>query len=195
VTDPPSICQTTNAVVNQVNWLETTKTIAAVAAFPAALLTFMLGYRQKEKERTLSYYHKVVTENVTQPIFDFFEKNIQALTAAGQEAQKAMLTTRKTIPRSATSTLAAFSTELFNLQDLITERTIVFDEKITEKIRLAFESIQDKASAWFNDVALHKRRNIEELTQDLRSGQRAVVSLLYQGQFRKKGWIRTRLNF
>ena len=27
-----------------------------------ALLTFILGYRQKERERTVAYYHKVVTD-------------------------------------------------------------------------------------------------------------------------------------
>jgi hypothetical protein len=164
--------------------LDTAKTIVAIGALPAAFLTFFIGYRQKEKERTLTYYHKVVTDVAVPNIFTFFADQIPFLTEAGRNAHTGIKSVRKTMPRSSSLALAEFSTKLFALRDSITDRTIVFDDSISNKIDLAFEKIQDDAAAWFNDVAQHKRRNLEDLTVMLRRGQRTVIGLLYRGQFK-----------
>lgn len=183
--DPTTLCQCPLPLPAGTSpWLDTVKTVAAIAAVPGALLTFILGYRQKEKERTLAYYHKVVTDVAVPNIFAFFAEQVQSISAAGRDAQEGLDSDRKTMPRSVTVALAAFSTQLFNLQNSITDRTIVFDEPTTSKIALAFEAIQDNTSGWFNDASLYKRRNVEELTGILRRGQRSVVGLLYKGQFR-----------
>lgn len=183
--DPIALCQysiPSGAGTSQL--LELVKTVTAIAAVPGALLTFVLGYRQKEKERTLAYYHKVVTDFAVPNIFTFFSDQVQSISTAGREAQDGLNSERKTLPRSVTIALSAFSTQLFTLKNSITDRTIVFDEAITGRLDLAFEAIQDDTSGWFNDASLFKRRNVEELTAILRRGQRTVVGLLYRGQFR-----------
>jgi hypothetical protein len=166
------------------SWPDLVKTIASVAALPIAGLTFWLGFRQKERERTLSYYHKVVVDVVLQKILDGFASEIERINEAGRTAIVGMKSNRKSMPRSCNLALSEFGTNLFTLQDVVVERTIIFDEKTTEEIREDFQQTQDDVTVWFSDVVLHKRRNFEELEQLLRAGQRRIIRRLYQGDFR-----------
>jgi hypothetical protein len=170
------------------------KTIAAVVALPIALGTFWVGYRQKDRERMLSYYHSAVVDISLPLIMDFFDSQLPLVDGAGRVAIEGVASSEKAVPKQSISTLASFSTGLFNLKDSITQRTVIFDEEITPQIELEFEAIQDHASEWFNDVAQFKRREIPELAAILRRGQRLVVRRLYQGRFRDpdKWWKRTR---
>ncbi len=160
------------------------KTVAAIVALPLAGLTFWLGYRQRERERTVSYYHKVVVDKVIDELFKFFNQQTLELDRAAREALAGMAESPPAIPEKSKQALADFSTTLFKLNDLITDRTVMFDERATEQIRAEFEKIQDDATEWFDHVGSHKRRNAEELKILLRRGQRAVIKQLYKGQFR-----------
>lgn len=164
--------------------LATVKTVTSILAAPVAAFTFWLGYKQKERERTLSYYHKVVVDVTIPTIFKFFDEQVKLLTTAAEEAKRSSSTTRRTLPRPAHQALTTFSTALFQLQDEITDRTIIFDEKVTEKIRLGFETIQNEATCWFSDILQRKPRSVEEVKIILQTGQRRLIKQLYEGQFR-----------
>lgn len=165
-------------------WLDGLMAIVSTLAVPVALFTFWLGYRQRERERTLSYYHKVVVDVVIDDVFSFFDKQIRSLTESGTAAREGLAAGRLTMPRPIKQALTGFSTALFSLQDQIAERTVVFDVETTELVKRAFERIQDQATGWFNDLYQHKRRGIEELNNILREGQRSIIKQLYAGQFR-----------
>jgi hypothetical protein len=162
------------------------KTITSIAAIPLAIVTFYLGYRQKEKERTRGYYQAVAVDAVLPAIIAFFDGSLEKVMDAGREAIKGAASARKTVPVGATRGLAAFSEELFKLQDHVTDRTLIFDEKVTESIRVDFEELQDDVANWFGDIALHKRRDIEELPPLIKKGQRTIIFHLYDGEFRNK---------
>lgn len=166
------------------SFLDNVITVVSVLAVPTAAFTFWLGYRQKERERTLSYYHKVVVDVVISDVFRFFDEQIRQLSQAGIEARDGINSGRVTMPRAVKSVITSFSTELFKLQDQIADRTIVFDEHTTEEIKQEFEIIQDRVTGWFNDLYQSKRRGLEELRSALRDGQRRVIKHLYRGQFR-----------
>jgi hypothetical protein len=163
---------------------DTVKTVVAVITLPVAVLTFWLGYRQKDRERMLTYYHKVVVDGSLLKIFDFFEKQAAELDRAAREALQGTASDERVVPKGCTVTLAAFSTGLFDLKDFIAQRTALFDERITPQIEQGFEDIQDRASEWFNDIAQFKRREVAELAAILTKGQREIVRMLYRGQFR-----------
>jgi hypothetical protein len=177
--DLSPVCQ---APVNSVT--DTIKTIVTVITLPVAVLTFLLGYRQKDHERTLTYYHKVVVDESLPKIFTFFDAQIPPPGKAARDALEGVSSPEKAVPKTCTVTLASFSTGLFDLKDAITQRTALFDERITPEIEEEFEEIQDQASGWFNDVALYKRRDVQELNGILSQGQREIIRKLYRGQFR-----------
>ena len=181
---PPSPLPCTTIIAQQANLLDLLKTTASVAALPLAGLTFWLGYRQKERERTRGYYHKAVVDVVLPQILETFGIEIDRLREAGRAALEGLASKRKTMPRASSVALSEFTTNLFFLQDAIVERTLIFDEKMTNEIREDFEGIEDKAKGWFGDVVLHKRRNLEELEAILKTGQRTVIKRLYRGEFR-----------
>jgi hypothetical protein len=167
-----------------VPWLDVVKTVATALALPLAAFTFWLGYRQKERERTRSYYHKVVVDVVLPGILDFFQAQAEAMTEAGRQAQLGLKSSRKTMPRSCSIALSNFSTGLYSLLDAITQRTLIFDEKVTAEIRNDVEDIEDAVTDWFNDAGLHKRRDVEEIRPLVQRGQRLLIKRLYKGEFR-----------
>lgn len=160
------------------------KTAAAVLALPLAGLTFWIGYRQREHERTLSYYHKVVIDVVLPKILEGFAVEIDRMQEAGREALAGMKSARKTMPKKCSVALAEFASNLFGLQDTIVERTLIFDEDTTDDVRDAFQSTQDDVTEWFNDVTLHKQRHLEEIEHILRLRQRQLIKRLYKGDFK-----------
>jgi hypothetical protein len=166
------------------NWPDVVKTIASVVALPLAAFTFWIGYRQKEKERTRSYYHKVVIDVVLPLILDGFAVEIERIREAGRTALQGLQSNRKTMPRSCSVALSEFGTNLFQLQDSITERTIIFDEKLTRLIGVDFELTQDDITRWFDEASLHKRRELPELEALLRARQRQIIRRLYRGDCR-----------
>lgn len=167
-----------------------------LAALGLSALTFWLGYHQKERQRTLTYYHKIVTEPLVPEIIAFCAKNELLIQEAAQISLAAFKGNRKSIPREATQKLTNFSTELFELQDKIVEKIEVFDSKSTRKLEGLFELFQDRITDWFNQVALRRRRNPEELQNIFLDRKRAIVKLLYRGQFRNFHsfifWLRDR---
>jgi len=165
----------------------TWQTVLTVVPLPILLLaglTFWLGYRQKEKERTLAYYHKVVVDEVIPAVIDFFTAQIKALNTAGTDGINGMASQAKAIPEGTKQALTNFSMALFQLQDVITDRTSIFDEGVTDNIRIEFQTIQDDALQWFDDIGIHRRRNVEELMRILQIGRRQVAKQIYRGQFR-----------
>jgi hypothetical protein len=182
--DPVSPCQLAQCLQKTNSAGDALKTVAAIVSIPLALITFLLGYRQRERERTRSYYQKVVVDSLFQDILDFFSSQAEPIVTAGREGLKGLASNRKTLPRSCSLALSDFSTKLFALQDKITERTAIFDERITSEVQGDFEAVQDEITGWFNDASLHKRRELDELPQLLKSGQRTIVKRLYRGEFR-----------
>jgi hypothetical protein len=158
--------------------------VAAVSAVPLAALTFWLGYRQRERERNLSYYHKAVVDVVLPKILEGFAIEIDRMQEAGREGLAGMKSSRKTMPKKCSVALAEFATNLFALQDTIAERTLIFDEKTTNDVRDDFQSTQDDVTDWFNDIILHKQRHLEEIEQIMRSRQRQLIKRLYKGDLR-----------
>jgi hypothetical protein len=180
----PNPCTTECAQQAISSWPDIIKTVASVLALPLALLTFWLGYRQREHERTLSYYHKVVVDALLPKILEGFAVEIDRMQEAGREALVGLKSSRKAMPRKCSIALADFATNLFGLQDLIAERTLIFDEKITNEIKDDFQGTQDDVTDWFSDVILHKQRHFEEIEQILRLRQRQLIKRLYRGEFR-----------
>ena len=172
------------AAPQSASWLDWGKTLAAICALPLAGTTFWLGYRQKERERTRSYYHKAVVDIVLPKILESCAQETERLLETGRTALAGLKSARKTMPRSCNIALAEFTKNWFALQDLITERTLIFDERITEEIRQDFQSTEDDAKEWFNEVSLHKRRNVEDLDAIMKKSQRTVIKRLYRGDFR-----------
>jgi hypothetical protein len=160
------------------------KTVASVLALPLALITFYLGYRQREGERTRGYYHKAVIDVVLPQLIEFFDLQLEKVVQAARDATKGLNSLRKTMPPGVTKSLAEFSASLFEMQDVITNRTLIFDEKVTELIRKDFEQIQDDVANWFGELALRKSREIEELPGLVKKGQRAIIKHLYSGKFK-----------
>ena len=128
--DTGVFCHCVETVKQATSATDTAKTVTSVLALPLALTTFLIGYWQRERERTRSYYHKVVVDVVLQRILDFFGEQVEAMTSAGRDALDGLASARKAIPRSCRVKLSEFATGLFELQDKITERTAIFDEKI-----------------------------------------------------------------
>lgn len=168
----------------QAGMADTTKTIASAVAIPLAIVTFWLGYRQRERERTRGYYHKVVVDVLLPDILAFFDEQTEAISEAGRQAEKGLASMRKTLPRTCTISLSDFSAALYKLLDKISERTLIFDEKITSLVVREVDDLEDSVTGWFNDIALFKRRNVEELAGLMKSSQRNIVKLLYKGEFR-----------
>ncbi len=174
VTPPP--CATTASFAD---WI---KTCTAIAALPLAAFTFYLGFRQKEKERSKDYYHKNVVDFVLPPALLFFSTEIPNLQQAGKAAIAGMRSAAAELPRESVAALTRFSTGLFDLQDIITARTAVFDQAATNKIQTRFEDLQDAVSTWFDEVGMHKRRNPEELANIVMDGQRSIVKHIFEGR-------------
>lgn len=160
------------------------KTATSLIALPFAGFTFWLGYRQRERERTRSYYHKVVVDVVLPDILTFFDQQGIELRAAGHAALTGAASPRRAIPKSCKAALAVFGTSLFDLQDKIVQRTAIFDENLTLKLEDTFPKIQDDVTNWFSAVDLQKSPSVEGLTAVLRSSQRAVIRLLYTGEYK-----------
>ena len=163
---------------------ELAKTFAATLALPLSAFTFWIGYRQKEYERRRSYYQDAVIDAILPDILTIFDQQSAALKSAGIDGQKGLSSTRKTIPRSCSVALATFADVIFGLQDQIVQRVAIFDELQADQIRLAFQQTQDDVTDWFNDISLHKRREIEEIDALLRTHQRALIRRLYQAEMR-----------
>ena len=181
-----------DVLVRAALWSERAKILVPVGAIGLSTFTFFLGYRQRDRERTLSYYHKTVTDAVMPAILEFFPAQLTALEAAAIQALQP--SARRTKPISTTKTLSTFSTQLFDLHDSIVERTVLFDEKATSKINKIFEEIEDSVSEWF-DNAMQKKKSIDQLKSIVRSGQRRVVRGIYEGQFRDFGNLRRLIPF
>jgi len=166
------------------DWLDLLKTTGASLVLPLSLTTFWLGYRQKEKERSKSYYHKIVVDVVLEPILNFFSTHIPNLQEAAVGAIRGMKGARVAIPKTSTERLARFSTELFDLQDMVIARTSVFDTVATNHLERQFQDLQDQVSEWFDDVGMHKRREPEGLEMVIMNGQRELVKQILEGKFR-----------
>ncbi len=160
------------------------KTVTAVLAIPLAIVTFYLGYRQREKERTRGYYHKAVVDVVLPQLIEFFDRELGNISDAARSAVNGLTSNRKTMPASCTKRLADFSEQLIKMLDVVTDRTLIFDEQITELIREDFEQVQDDVANWFGDIALRKSRDIEELPGLVKAGERRIIKHLYSGSFR-----------
>lgn len=182
--DIPSANQCIQGATQTTSTLDVIKTVTSVLAIPLAVLTFILGYRQKERERTRAYYHKVVVDVVLPVILEFFGAQAELMAEAARQAERGMASGRKSMPRSCSVSISNFSTGLYLLLDKVTERTLIFDEKISRQINDDFEDIEDAVTGWFGDITLHKRRNVEEVAQLLQQGQRTVIKRLYKGEFR-----------
>lgn len=157
------------------------KDVVSIVALPLSALTFYLGYRQREYERQRSYYQEVVVDEVLPDVLALFDEQSAKLTEAGREAFKGNASARKTIPRACSVALADFAQSLFALQDRIVQRAAIFDEQLAESVSVAFQETQDSVTSWFDDVNLHKRRDIVEIDAALRNHERALVRIMYRG--------------
>lgn len=173
-------CQAANAV----GATDLLKTLAVGFALPLSVLTFWLGYRQREYERRRSYYQDVVIDPMLPEILETFDQQSSALTGAGRAGLNGVASNRKTMPRSCGVALASFASAIFSLQDRIVQRAAIFDELQTDEIREAFQQTQDEVTDWFDDVSSHKRRELGEIDGLLRKNQRLLVRLLYKGKMR-----------
>jgi hypothetical protein len=160
------------------------KTIITVIALPLSALTFWLGYRQREFERRRSYYQDVVIDAVLPDILPVFDQQSLDMSNAGTEGLKGLSSVRKTMPRSCSIALATFADSIFRLQDRIVQRVAIFDELQVESIREEFQQLQDDVANWFNDIGLHKRREVGEIDALLRTHQRNLIRMLYRAEMR-----------
>ncbi len=176
-----SCCQTVMATGGSG---ETLKTILSVLAVPLSVLTFWLGYRQREYERRRSYYQDVVIDVMLPDIIDTFDLISEELTNAGRDGLAGISSNRKSMPRSCSIALSKFADTIFKLQDRIVQRVAIFDEPLVDKVRNAFQEIQDDLTGWFEDVGLHKRRDTIEIDPLLKKHQRILIRMLYQCKMR-----------
>lgn len=149
-------------------------------ALVVSITTFVLAYMKRVRERKATWYHKVVVDDALPKIFKLFE--LADTIFAGVPADVA--TQQKTIPRRYTIAMADFSGHLIKTQNSIYERIVVFDPQRAAGLVQVCEDLQDKMAEWFENIFVYRRTNAGDLRSILLEGQRAMINLLYEFEFK-----------
>jgi len=145
------------------------------------ILTFWLGYRQKERERSSSFYNDVVVNPSVAEIDKFFDLYRNQLVEYARQVQPK--SSRLTTPRDLTKLLTQFARDLYGLMDNIVRRLEVFDEKAVGRVGNIMSKLETDVTMWF-DGWCKAPMEPEELGRKFATAKRGLIKNIYQGKFR-----------
>lgn len=160
-------------------WLGQLVPIVTICAPLLAVLTFWLGYRQREKERRFSFFNDVVVAPCMTEILKFFSKCGEDLIECAREHDASSI--RRAQPRKVTTALTKFSQDLYALEDFVVERMEGFDDRTTDETCKVFERIEQEITCWFGACSTAPP-SIDDLELRIRAAKRSVVRVLYKGK-------------
>ena len=146
-----------------------------------AIFTFWLGYRQKERERSSSFYNDVVVIPTVVVIDKFFDLYQNQLVEYARKVQPR--NSRATTPRDLTKLLTKFSQDLYDLKDNIIKRLEVFDEKAVGRVGNIVFKLETDVTMWFG-CRSKPPAEPEELSRMFASAKRGLMKNVYLGKFR-----------
>lgn len=146
-----------------------------------AVFTFWLGYRQKERERSSSFYAELVVNPSVIHIDKFFDLYRNQLVAHARQVQPR--SSRATTPRDLTKLLTKFSQDLYELKDNIVKRLEVFDEKAVVRVEIIVSKLETDVTMWFEGWC-RAPAEPEELSRTFSTAKRGMMKNIYKGKFR-----------
>jgi hypothetical protein len=146
-----------------------------------AVFSFWLGYRQKERERSSSFYTEVVVNPSVTCIDKFFDSYRNQLVEHARQVQPR--NSRETTPRDLTKLLTRFSQDLYGLKDNIVKRLEVFDEKAVRRVENIVTKLETDVTMWFAGWCKAPAEP-EELSRTFATAKRGLMKNIYMGKFR-----------